>query len=219
MDSPGTSKSPLLTAIRSALAGPQPDFAIPALIAEQMDIQGLVSTNAAVVMLRLSEVVPTFAGLTYQKLGQVEEQWPIVGRGDLYYGGTTYSNSQGLGIHLPLLQQNGQLTWPQVDEFKLPKLGMMAFPVTRLYDRGNTLLPSELLHQRIGEPFVVLSAQDAERMKVRPGAMLRITFSATGISTVVAARLDENLPERVVLAPRSFGLPVSGPTLVEIKPA
>jgi len=32
----------------------------------------------------------------------VREQWPIVGRGDLYYGGTTYENAQGLGVHLNL---------------------------------------------------------------------------------------------------------------------
>ena len=30
------------------------------------------------------------------------EQWPIVGRGDMYYGGTTYENKQGLGVHLAL---------------------------------------------------------------------------------------------------------------------
>ena len=30
------------------------------------------------------------------------DQWPIVGRGDLYYGGTTYENKQGLGVHLTL---------------------------------------------------------------------------------------------------------------------
>jgi NADH-quinone oxidoreductase subunit G len=184
-----------------------------------MGVQGIGGGSAASVFLNLAKSAPVFEGVNYQKLAEVEEQWPIVGRSDLYYGGTTYENSQGLGVQLPIRKQSPVLSWPQLGDFKLPKLGLMAFPITRLYDRGNTLLPSELLHQRIGEPYVILSVQDAERMKVRQGDMLRITFSATGGSTVVSARLDESLPERVVLAPRSFGLPVTGPTLVELKAA
>ena len=34
------------------------------------------------------------------ELAEVKPQWPIVGRGDIYYGGTTYENTQGLGAHL-----------------------------------------------------------------------------------------------------------------------
>ena len=219
VDSPGTSKSPVLTAVRPALQGPLSDYAIPVMLAEKMGMEGLVGGSAAAVLMNLAKSVPAFEGLTYQKLAEVEEQWPIVGRSDLYYGGTTYENSQGLGVPLPIRKESPNLSWPQLGEFKLPKLGLMAFPITRLYDRGNTLLPSELLHPRIGEPYVVVSALDAERMKVQQGDMLRITLSATGASTVVSARLDATLPERVVLAPRSFGLPVTGPTLVELKAA
>jgi hypothetical protein len=49
--------------------------------------------------------------------------------------------------------------------------------------------------------------------------MVRVTFTESGQSAVVQARPDDRLPERVVLAPRSFGLPVSGPEPVELKPA
>ncbi|HSQ26630.1 MAG TPA: NADH-quinone oxidoreductase subunit NuoG [Anaerolineales bacterium] len=219
VNSPGTSKSPVLTAVRPAMQGPLADYAIPVMLAEKMGMDGMVGGSAAAVLMNLAKSVPAFEGLTYQKLAEVEEQWPIVGRSDLYYGGTTYENSQGLGVPLSIRKESPILSWPQLGEFKLPKLGLMAFPITRLYDRGNTILPSELLHQRIGEPYVVVSALDAERMKVQQGDMLRITFSATGASTVVSARLDATLPERVVLAPRSFGLPVTGPTLVELKAA
>ncbi len=219
VNSPGTSKSPVLTAVRPAMQGPLADYAIPVMLAEKMGMDGMVGGSAAAVLMNLAKSVPAFEGLTYQKLAEVEEQWPIVGRSDLYYGGTTYENSQGLGVPLSIRKESPILSWPQLGEFKLPKLGLMAFPITRLYDRGNTILPSELLHQRIGEPYVVVSALDAERMKVQQGDMLRITFSATGASTVVSARLDATLPERVVLAPRSFGLPFTGPTLVELKAA
>ncbi len=217
--SPGTSKSPVLKAIRPELQGPQADYAIPALLAEKMGIQGVGAGSAASVFLSLANVTHAFKGLTYQRLSQVEEQWPIVGRSDMYYGGTSYENSQGLGVQLPVDTKSREQIRLQPSEFKLPKLGLMAFPITRLYDRGNTLMPSELLHQRIGEPYIVLGVQDAERIKVKTGDMLRITFSVSGVSMLVSARLDETLPERVILAPRSFGLPVNAPTLVEIKAA
>jgi len=156
--------------------------------------------------------------MNYQALAKTEAQWPIVGRADLYYGGTTYENSQGLGIQLALPGNPSlALAWPQVVDFKLPRLGLMLFPVTRLYDRGATLMPSKLLHQRIGEPYIVLNPYDAGRLKVTDGTVVRVTFSESGQSAVVQARLDERLPERVVLAPRSFGIPVSGPRLVELK--
>ena len=34
------------------------------------------------------------------RLAEVRPQFPIVGRGDLYYGGTTYENTQGMGSSL-----------------------------------------------------------------------------------------------------------------------
>ena len=51
---------------------------------------------------RLAASVKAFSGLSYLKLAEVAAQWPMVGRGDLYYGGTTYENTQGLGVHLAL---------------------------------------------------------------------------------------------------------------------
>ncbi len=85
----------------------------------------------------------------------------------LYYGGTTYENKQGLGVQLPLSDAGASLlSWPQVTDFKLPKLGAIAFPITRLYDGGSTLRAAEMLQQRIGEPYVVLSPEDAARLKV-----------------------------------------------------
>jgi NADH-quinone oxidoreductase subunit G len=180
----------------------------------------LVHTSAAAAFARIGEDIPVFKGIDYQKLAEVHEQWPIVGRSDLYYGGTTYENTQGLGVQLELAR-DGQpvLSWPVVEDFKLPKLGLKAFPFTRLYDRGSTLMHTKLLHQRIGEPYIVLNGVDAARLKVSDGDMVQVTFSATDQSAIVQARLDEQLPERVVLIPRSFGLPISGPAGVEIKSA
>jgi NADH-quinone oxidoreductase subunit G len=75
------------------------DYAITAAIAEATGLE-VEGRSARLVMDRLAATVPAFTGISYRKLAEVTEQWPIVGRGDLYYGGTTYENSQGLGVHL-----------------------------------------------------------------------------------------------------------------------
>ena len=122
----------------------------------------LATVSAAPVFMRLTTEVPVFAGLSYQSLAEVKEQWPIVGRGDLYDGGTTDENAQGLGVQLPLAASGCSLTPPQVADFKLPRLGMMAFPVNPPIRRGATLVPSELLQSAPARPYAVLGAPDAE---------------------------------------------------------
>ena len=46
----------------------------------------------------LAAEVPQYAGLTYDAISQPGEQWPPMGRSDLYYGGTVYDNTGGLGV-------------------------------------------------------------------------------------------------------------------------
>ncbi len=77
----------------------KPDFAITSQLARHMGVI-LEGTSVSAVFDILSESVKSFEGLNYAKLAEVKEQWPIVGRSDLYYGGTTYENKQGMGVHL-----------------------------------------------------------------------------------------------------------------------
>lgn len=216
--SPGTSRSPVLTALRPALLGPQADYHIAELLAEALsDEKASPGISAAAVFSCLAERIPAFNGLSYQKLAEIEEQWPIIGRGDLYYGGASYENTQGLGKPLPLSGETPGLSWPAMAEVAFPKMGMMAFPITRLYDQGTTIVPTQLLKERTGDPYVVLNAVDAARLKVRSGDVVRVTLSGVEGGVVLAAWVDERLPERVMLVPRSFGIPISGPTPVEAR--
>lgn len=174
---------------------------------------------ASKVMLRIASKVKDYAGLDYQKLAQVEEQWPIVGRGDMYYGGTQYENSQGLGVQLTPAAQRGEsvpISWPQVKEIQLPpEDGLTAVPINRLYDKGETLIHSTLLQQRIGNPFVVLNPQAAERLGIVDGATVEVNLN--GETDLVLARVDERVPENIVLVPRSFGMTIHGPTPVQVR--
>ena len=124
-----------------------PDFAVAARIGQRLDI-ALEGRSAARVMDKIAAHIPAYSDVNYGRLAEVVEQWPIVGRGDLYYGGTTYENKQGLGVQLAPAAQKGQpisMEWLKLPDQTLPD-GLVGVPITLLYDRGTTLLPSELLH-------------------------------------------------------------------------
>ena len=76
------------------------DYAIAAQIGQKLGLN-LESQHASLAFLRLAGSLPQFAGLTYPRLSETTEQWPIIGRADLFYGGTSYDNHQGLGVQLP----------------------------------------------------------------------------------------------------------------------
>ena len=191
------------------------DFAVTARIAQRLGLE-LEGRIASKVMLRLAAQVPAYAGLNYAQLAQGTEQWPIVGRGDVYYGGTTYENNQGLGVQLPLSGQP-TLSWPKQPDTVKPEAGLLAVPVTRLYDRGQTLLPSRLLHQRIPEPYVVMNRQDAINLKIESSQKVQASFD--GAPVLVDLCLDEHVPAGTVLVPRSLGIPINGPAAVKIRAA
>lgn len=174
--------------------------------------------------MQLADKVAAYSELKpnpYRKLSEVMEQWPIVGRGDMYYGGTTYENTQGLGVQLASGVERGEpvsLSWPQTIEAVSASDGsLVAVPVTILYDRGQTVLPSQLLHQRIPKPYVVLNPEDASRLSLREGERVQILVNGSLVSADL--RQDPALMQGFVLVPRSLGIPVSQPVLVEIRAA
>jgi NADH-quinone oxidoreductase subunit G len=195
------------------------DFAVAAEIGTRFGM-GLEARLASRVMARIAESLPAYAGLSYTRLAEVAEQWPIVGRGDMYYGGTTYENSQGLGVQIPSGAERGEtasLGWIQPPEVSIPRFGVLVVPVTRLYDRGLTVTQTKLLSQRIGEPFVAMHPNTAQRFKIVEGGKAQVQFNTT--SALVNARLDASLPENVLLVPRSMGIPIYGPTPAEVRAA
>ena len=197
--------------------GTLPDFTITARIGEQLGLS-LEGRLPTLVMERIAAQVPDYAGVTYQKLAEVVEQWPIVGRQDVYFGGTTYENSQGLGVQLAPAAQHGEpvsLGWVKPPEIPYSEGTLLAVPITRLYDRGTTLLPSQLLDSRIPQLYVGLHPEDARRLNIKNGDPMNVSLH--GMTLTASACLDEDVPIGIVLVPRSMGLPVSGPELVKIE--
>lgn len=196
----------------------KPDFSITSQIARHMGVI-LEGASVSAVFDILAESVKSFEGLNYAKLAEVRPQWPIVGRGDMYYGGTTYENTQGMGAHLSAAATRGEkVSIPRVHKEAAPRpkeKELLAVPVTRLYDRGTTVLPAELLHERIGGATISLHPDAAQNLGVEAGQTVNVSFN--GVSGEAVVRLDETVPVGVALIPRSMGLAIREPVPVKVK--
>jgi NADH-quinone oxidoreductase subunit G len=166
---------------------------------------------------RIAEKLPAFNGLSYRALAQVTEQWPVIGRDDLYYGGSSYENAQGLGMHLSLPDQPPPLAWPQIPELSLPEGALLAVPITRLFDRGQMIAQSQRLHQRTPAAHIGVHPEVAQRLDITDGA--RIQFNLDGSVVEAVLHVFEQVPPGVALVPRSLGMPVSKPVAIDIKVA
>lgn len=193
------------------------DFAVTGKIGQLLSLD-IESRFASLVMARIAAEIPGYAGVSYTSLAQTQEQWPIIGRNDLYYGGTTYDNNQGLGIKLAPTAEQGEsvpVSWPKLATLDFPENALLAVPVTVLYDRGQTVMPSRLLHQRIPQPYILLNPSSAGSQGIANGAAVQLRLNGT--STLATARLDGSVPDGVVLVPRSLGIPIFGPMPIEIR--
>jgi NADH-quinone oxidoreductase subunit G len=193
------------------------DFTITAEIAKKLNIE-LEGSSPVLTFEKLAASVKDFAGLSYAKLAEVEEQWPIVGRGDLYYGGTTYENTQGLGVQLVSAAERSELvdiSEVQVEAGPRPKEDeLLAVPVTKLYDRGATVAPAELLHERIGEVTIALHPEAAKKLGVEAGAKVMVSFD--GVKGEALVKIDETISAGVALIPRSMGLAIREPVAIKV---
>ncbi|MHB0988952.1 MAG: NADH-quinone oxidoreductase subunit NuoG [Bellilinea sp.] len=191
-------------------ANTRPDFAISAQIGLRLGLK-LEARVSSLALLQAVEKVPTYAGLSYQRLAEVTEQWPIFGRKDMYYGGTGYANSQGLGGKLALAA-DGINPHAAKESAGMPPAavnGLVLVPVTRLLDRGATIMPSTVLHQRLADKVLQLHPRTAEKLSLSADG--DVLVAANNWTVEACIQLDENVPVGVALVPRSTGFPVTAP--------
>ena len=207
----------------------KPDFGITSQIARHMGII-LEGTSVSAVFDILADSVKSFEGLNYARLAEVRPQWPIVGRGDLYYGGTTYENTQGMGAHLTAAAQRGETVHiPRVHALREAALRrgpgqaprpkekeLLAVPVTKLYDRGTTVMMSaNLLRDRIGGPSIALHPESAKNVGVEAGQLVNVSFN--GVSGDVVVKFDDTISVGVALVTRDMGLAIREPALAKVR--
>lgn len=193
----------------------RPDWSISSSLAAALGAKDLPA-SAAGWLERIADLVPAYQGLTYQALARVEEQWPLVGGSDLYFGGTAYENRQGVGVALASEVERGgtkDIGWPEAPSRPSEK-GMLAIPVHRLYDRGTTLLPSRVLDPRRVSLYIALNPSDATAAEIREGEAVSLAWD--GQSQTALAVIDPSVPAGVVLVPRNAGATLLAPRRVEL---
>ncbi|MBE0696405.1 MAG: molybdopterin-dependent oxidoreductase, partial [Anaerolineaceae bacterium] len=206
----------------AAVHGPRADFRITADLAQRLG-QEVEGRAASLVMGKIALQIADYAEVTYPKLAQVHEQWPIVHREDLFYGGTSYQNRQGLGIALQPGVMSGTWQYDPAAEESVVKPSangrqpgdILVVPVTRLYDRGTTVLPSQLIHTRMARAEVWLHPNIASRLQLANDDMAALILE--NATAAVQVKLDETLPEGVALVPRSVGISISAPQVGELQ--
>jgi NADH-quinone oxidoreductase subunit G len=179
----------------------------------------LEGTSPAVVFDILASSIEAFTDLTYARLAELKPQWPMVGREDMYYGGTTYENKHGLGVQLvPAAQLGGTVRIPKVRQeavLRPKEKELLAVPVNKLYDRGVTVSPAQLLDQRVGDATISLHPEAAERLGIEAGQQVKISFD--GVSGEAVVKIDDTISAGVVLVPRSMGIAIKEPVPAKVK--
>ena len=163
---------------------------------------GRAKLSAAAEMLDIAKNIPAFAGMTYKELGRTERQFPDVGGNDLYYGGTAYQNTGGLGKQIPLsgAAQSSKVTAPAA--LKAGSGEIVIIPTTRLYNRSRMLMPSVIIRPRIALPFVMLNPADAQALSIDDGDYAEVTFE--GGSVRVRAVVSDDVSAGAAILPRKL---------------
>lgn len=159
--------------------------------------------NVAEVAAEIAERVPGYAGASYAALDATGSPgpWGRQVNEAIYYDGTNYENTEGVGIKLPSLVEDGKTsvslaprTLPAVADER--PLLLLAQPLAY---GGDPLLRGSKLAAHVPAPYVALSSVDAEKLNIKPGDMVRLDSAAGSLS--LPARVVSDLPPGVALAP------------------
>jgi len=180
----------------------------------------LEGTSVSAVFDILAVSVKSFEDLSYAKVSEVKPQWPIVGRGDMYYGGTTYENTMGIGAHLTAAAQRGEtVSIARVQREAAPRpreKELLAVPVNKLYDRGTTVMMSaNLLRDWIGGPTIALHPEAAKNLGLEAGQLVNVSFN--GVSGDAVLKFDDTISVGVALVPRDMGISIREPISAKVR--
>lgn len=177
------------------LGDSRPDWQILAQVLNKLtDGAEKVPFGASLVFKELAKAARPYKDMDYRSLAQVVEQFPKVGGEDLYYGGTSYDNTAGMG------QQ-----WAVSAETKKPKkpydvppivvadsAGLPLIPIAHNYPPGALLHHSAILSKRMAQAQARLHPDDMQRLNVADGDTLTLRVNDRLESVTVCA--DQTTP-------------------------
>lgn len=157
------------------------------------------------VALEIAERVEGYQGITHAALAKTGTPGPW-GRQvseSFFYDGTSYDNTEGVGIQYPSAAEKPTMAYSMVPRRaeEVPTERNYPFLVVRqrlLYD-ADPLLADSLLLALVPAPSVVLNPTDAERLRVEAGAQVQVSSPAGSLQ--MTARVDPQVPEGCVIIP------------------
>jgi NADH-quinone oxidoreductase subunit G len=203
------------------LPGTRPDYLATAQLRQKVVHSNLEYVTAAQVFMVLAAHLPDYQNLNYATLMETAPQHPLLGRSDVYYGGTSFENSQGLGVQLSTAANRREaykLPAAPTAQNDLPDLEhaeeLMAVPVAELLDTGTITQKSALLGKRTNLPFALLHPKTAQQKGLTVGEKAKVSLSGANYQVVI--KVDDSVPTLHVLLPRSLGIPLEKPALVKV---
>jgi NADH-quinone oxidoreductase subunit G len=159
-----------------AMGEARPDWQILAEIGERVGL-GKPPFAASLVFKEIAGAVPQYKDMDYRTLARVEAQWPIVGGPDLYFGGTAYRNSQGLGQQWASAAEVAVAAGTALPAtYDLPAeppratpTGFRVMRIPSLYTAGTLVDYTGLLHDRLTWPTLFIHPTDAQAMACANG--------------------------------------------------
>jgi NADH-quinone oxidoreductase subunit G len=168
------------------------DWQILAQIGERIGL-GKAAVAASLVFREIASNVACYKGMDYRSLARTEEQWPIVGDKELYYGGNAYRNRSGLGQQWPAAAESDSVEPFSVPDIKQPsKEGLPVVFATTLYSGGILTDHSSVIASRVTQPTIALHVEDATDLQVGDGDW--VTLDGQGTALRARVELIQNSP-------------------------
>ncbi len=191
------------------------DHEITAKIAQKLALD-LVQGDSLKVLEAIIRNQPGYENVSLAGLKHAPKQWPFVAKEALSFTGTVFKNTAGIGMQLPRFGDGSKLKHIQKSQLNAKvSQGTLAVPITRLYDRGVMIRTSEILGPRLEKYSLMLHPADGEKHSLSQGDRAEVIIGKRTFTGLV--KLDQKVPQGVVLIPRSMGIPISAAHQTKLK--
>jgi NADH-quinone oxidoreductase subunit G len=157
----------------------------------------------------IAGAVSSYKGARPANLSNAGGTWGRQTGEQVYYDGTSYENTEGVGVQLAATADDPKAALTlsaRVPE--APGEGIKLITAPRAYDNGDWAKGSKLL-PRMVPAHIILSVADAQALGVAIGETVTLQSSAGAIS--LPAQIDSKLAQGLVLVP-----PVRGSGLAQV---
>jgi NADH-quinone oxidoreductase subunit G len=167
------------------------------------------------VMAEIARAVPGYSGASYAALSAsgTGGGWGRQVNEAVYYDGTSYTNTEGVGVQLPAASDDGKggnlALNADLPEPRAAGDGGLTLVGATAHYNGGTLMRGSLLLKRLMQPALFISADDAASRGIANGDA--VTVTSAGGAVTLPARIDPTmLPGAVVAYDNLAAAPLAG---------